>query len=96
MSEHDVGDETGAYAMAVRDAVDRGRDRERHRHHAAPDPEDESENEFDDNPEPEDDPEADADDMHPAPSTPPAQHAPSTPVGAGLVYPACPEERREP
>jgi len=63
---------------------------------AAPDPEDESENEFDDNPEPEDDPETDADDMHPAPSTPPAQHAPSTPVGAGLVYPACPEERREP
>jgi hypothetical protein len=48
----------------------------------APDPEDE----FEDTPEPGDDPETDADDMHPAPSTPPAQHAPSTPVGAGLVY----------
>ena len=48
----------------------------------APDPEDESdyesEDEFDDNPESEDE--------HPAPPTPPAQHAPSTPVGAGLVY----------
>jgi hypothetical protein len=58
----------------------------------APDPEDE----FEDTPEPGDDPETDADDMHLAPSTPPAQHVPSTPVGAGLVYPACPEERREP
>jgi hypothetical protein len=50
--------------------------------------EDESKDEFDDNPEPEDE--------HPAPPTAPAQHAPSTPVRAGLVYPACPEERREP
>jgi len=58
--------------------------------------EDDSEDESDDNPEPEDDPETDADDVHPAPPTLPAQHAPSTPVGAGLVYPACPEERREP
>jgi hypothetical protein len=53
----------------------------------APGPEDESE----------DSPETDAaDDVHPAPSAPAAQHAPSTPVGAGLVHPACPEERREP
>ena len=53
----------------------------------APDPEDESE----------DSPETDAaDDVHPAPSAPAAQHALSTPVRAGLVYPACPEERREP
>jgi hypothetical protein len=64
-----------------------------HDHLYPPDPnapDDESEDEFEDNPE------TDADDMHSAPSTPPPQHASSTPVGAGLVYPACPEERREP
>ena len=53
-------------------------------------PEDEIEDEF------EDDPETDTDDMHPAPSTPPAQHAPSTPVGAGLARPASPTQPDRP
>jgi hypothetical protein len=42
---------------------------------------DKSEDEFDDSPETDA-----ADDVHPAPSAPAAQHAPSTPVAAGLVY----------
>ena len=57
-------------------------------------PEDESEDEL------EKDPELDAadsdDDVHPAPTTPPAQHAPSTPVGAGLARPASPTEPDRP
>jgi hypothetical protein len=51
-------------------------------------PKDESENEFDDNPEPEDE--------HPAHPTPPAQHAPSTPVRAGLQPSAQPSDAPPP
>jgi hypothetical protein len=64
-----------------------------HDHLYPPDPnapEDESEDEFDDSPEP------DADDAHPAHTTLPAQHAPSTPVGAGLARPASPTEPNRP
>ncbi len=52
----------------------------------APDPEDESGDESD----------YESEDEHAAPSTPPAQHAPSTPVGAGLARPDSPTQPNRP